>query len=151
MGRLATLMLRAALPCVLLLSAGCASMTPRQNYFAMAQQAQSAYRAGDYPQAEQLYLQVLQAVPGDSSARFMLGNIYAKTGRLYEAESAYRKVLGQNGKLPKAWYNLGIVYAQQAAAAFSQANAAAGNDQAVAQLAQQRAEAILSVLQGRQQ
>jgi tetratricopeptide (TPR) repeat protein len=146
-----TLMTRILFLAVLLSLGGCASMSARPNYFSMSQQAQSAYVKGDYVRAEKLFLAVLKAVPEDGAARFMLGNIYAKTGRLYKATSEYRQVLSKNPDQPKVWYNLGLVYGQQAAAAFSQSNAHAGKQQQdIARRAAERASAVLSALQGQE-
>ncbi|MEJ2061303.1 MAG: tetratricopeptide repeat protein [Gammaproteobacteria bacterium] len=139
---------RALLIAILFSLAGCAGMKPRPDYLAMSHQAEKAYRAGDYAKAEHLCQEILKAVPATPSARFMLGNIYARTGRLHEATSAYRHVLDHGGNQSKVWYNLGVVYAQQAIAAFTQAGTHAGQDRTLNQKAQLRAHAMLSSLQG---
>lgn len=76
---------------------------------ALAGKAEQAYRKGDLERARQLYEQRLKHEPGDSKARYNLGNVYYRSEDLKAAEEAYKQAL-QGGDLElraRAAHNLG--------------------------------------------
>jgi cytochrome c-type biogenesis protein CcmH/NrfG len=80
--------------------------------------ADEAYQKEDWKTAEKEYLYLAQNFPGEIEPWFRLGNIYARTGQLDAAVSAYREALVRDTKNGKAWHNLGIVQLRQATNTF---------------------------------
>ena len=110
------------------LLAGCGTMgtggLQRSDLFQLSNDAQLAYEAGEDARAEQLYMGLARAAPGDPEIWFRLGNLYARNDRPDAAADAYQRVLALKQNEPRAWYNLGIVRLRQGWAALMQANAA---------------------------
>jgi len=103
-----------------LLLAACAAQTVREapETLALYEKSMRAYAQGDLQTAERGFEAIVQSVPHDATAWFRLANIYARTDRPRQAVAAYQEALVRNPKLPKAWYNLGIVQLRQAAHSF---------------------------------
>lgn len=131
------------------LLSGCATTQKNTNYLALSQKAESAYNKGNYTLAESLYKKLAQGVPTLALPWFRLGNIYANTGRPKDAVSAYNEALIRDNNLAKAWYNMGVVYARQSAAAFIQASRSKSKETGLQDISAQRANAILDVLAGK--
>lgn len=110
------------------LLAGCgttgAGGLQRSDLFQLSNDAQLAYEAGEDARAEQLYMGLARAAPGDPEIWFRLGNLYARNDRPDAAADAYQRVLALKQNEPRAWYNLGIVRLRQGWAALMQAHAA---------------------------
>lgn len=66
--------------------------------------------AGDASQAEQALSTMAQAYPSYAGPLLNLGILYAKTGRLAQAEKAIREAIGRNANNAIAFNQLGIVY-----------------------------------------
>ena len=96
----------------------------RSDLFQLSNDAQLAYEAGEDARAEQLYMGLARAAPGDYEIWFRLGNLYARNDRPDAAADAYQRVLALKQNEPRAWYNLGIVRLRQGWAAMMHANAA---------------------------
>ncbi len=84
------------------------------------QRADTAYQNGDWVTAERDYRYLTENVSRDPEPWFRLGNIYARTGKLDAAVSAYREALVRDSKSSKAWHNLGIVQLRQASNTFAE-------------------------------
>ncbi len=80
--------------------------------------ADAAYQNEDWKTAEKEYLYLAKNLPGEIEPWFRLGNIYARTGQLDAAVSAYREALVRDTKNSKIWHNLGIVQLRQATNTF---------------------------------
>jgi Ca-activated chloride channel family protein len=81
-----------------------------------ARRANEAYQKGDYPAAEQLYLQAIQQNPDDARLYFNLGNALAQQGKFNEAASAFERFKDQTDdpiEKAKADYNLGNIFGNQ--------------------------------------
>jgi predicted O-linked N-acetylglucosamine transferase (SPINDLY family) len=78
-----------------------------------SQQALQAYHAGDFQQAQQLYLQILRHDPEHVEALQMLGLLMLQTGRLQLAVQYLTRALSLRPDLEEAQCNLGIVLAKQ--------------------------------------
>lgn len=128
---------------------GCAVQPERKNYLDVSRKAEQAYQRGDYALASTLYQQLTKAVPTLGMAWFRLGNIYANTGQPMEAIKAYNEALVRDDSQTKVWYNMGVIYARQAAAAFIQASMHKRNAPVLADISAQRAQAILDILSGK--
>ena len=106
---------------------GCGTTGPaapqRSDLFQLSNDAQLAYEAGEDVRAEQLYMGLARAAPGDPEVWFRLGNLYARNNRPDAAADAYQRTLALKTNEPRAWYNLGIVRLRQGWAAMMQANA----------------------------
>jgi predicted O-linked N-acetylglucosamine transferase (SPINDLY family) len=68
------------------------------------------YRKGEWPQAEQLYLQVLEVAPHQVDALHLLGVIAGQTGRISQASEYLQAVLRLQPGLAAAHNNLGNVF-----------------------------------------
>jgi len=107
----------------LLILAGCELQNVQPNadlssLVAVQQRANEAYQNEDWKSAEKEYLYLAKNFPGEIEPWFRLGNIYARTGQLEAAVSAYREALIRDTKNSKAWHNLGIVQLRQATNTF---------------------------------
>lgn len=80
--------------------------------------ANEAYQQEDWKTAEKEYLFLSKNLPNEIEPWFRLGNIYARTGKLDAAVSAYREALVRDTKNSKIWHNLGIVQLRQATNTF---------------------------------
>ena len=113
---------------VLLAGCGSTGAPARSDLFQLSNDAQLAYEAGEDARAEQLYMGLARAAPGDPEIWLRLGNLYARNDRPEAAADAYQRVLALKTNEPRAWYNLGIVRLRQGWAAMMQANAALKED-----------------------
>jgi Flp pilus assembly protein TadD len=114
-----------------LLLAGCGTTgtaPQRSDLFQLSNDAQLAYEAGEDARAEQLYMGLARAAPGDPEIWFRLGNLYARNDRPDAAADAYQRALALKVNDSRAWYNLGIVRLRQGWAAMMRANAALKED-----------------------
>lgn len=115
----------------MILLVGCVSTVPHKEVaaiLALQQQAEAAYAQGDMAQALSSYRVLLDAMPGDTTIWFRLGNIYARLDQPQDAVAAYRQVLQRDAVHAKAWHNLGVVLLQQAQEAFSRSEQTARGD-----------------------
>ena len=85
---------------------------------AVQQRANEAYQNEDWKTAEKEYHYLAKNLPSEIEPWFRLGNIYARTGKLDAAVSAYREALVRDTKNSKIWHNLGIVQLRQATNTF---------------------------------
>ena len=90
------------------------------NFAESQKKADEAYRNEDWKAAEKEYLYLAQNFPNEVEPWFRLGNIYARTGKLDAAVSAYREALVKDTKNGKVWHNLGIVQLRQATNTFQE-------------------------------
>ena len=56
--------------------------------------------------------QAIRLLPNDSNLRFDLGVIYRVQGKTAEAIAAYRDAVKMDDKNAEAWYDLGVLLAQ---------------------------------------
>lgn len=77
------------------------------------QTAMAQHQAGNLPQAEALYKQVLQAVPNQPDALHLLGLIAKQKGDLKTAAQLMRKALSFNPSYVEAYVNLGATLQEQ--------------------------------------
>lgn len=100
--------------------------SPNHNQFnAMLQQAWKQHQAGQLQVAEDAYLQLLSASPGDPDTNNLIGLLYIQTRRPAIAEAHIRKALETEASNPQTLYNMGIACKDQckwndAAEAFKQ-------------------------------
>jgi tetratricopeptide (TPR) repeat protein len=71
------------------------------------------YQTGDYPRAEQIYRQLLQAIAPNADVLCLLGSACQAQGRLDDAAAAYERALGLHAQHVQARTNLGAVRAAQ--------------------------------------
>jgi tetratricopeptide (TPR) repeat protein len=121
------LVLLALIP-ILLLS-GCAGTTARPDYLAQKLEAESAYHAGQYARAADLYRSLADAIPQEPDYPFKLGNAEARQNRLDQAADAYLRTLTLFPQHAKAWFNLGLIRLYQARVALQQSQRYFGADQ----------------------
>ena len=86
----------------------------------VAEQAQRAPSEGRFSDAEYYYPALIRAYPDTLDPWFQLGNLYAESDRLEDAQQAYRQAL-KYGDNPKVLHNLGLVQLQQGLATLQQA------------------------------
>ncbi len=67
--------------------------TPATRWRTLLVQAQTAESNKDYPQAEQLYRDLMQQVPGEVLPKQALADIYRQTGRYQAAADLYHRVV----------------------------------------------------------
>jgi len=79
-----------------------------QNIAQIMQLASQHYRAGNLPQAEQLYRQILHSFPENVDALNSLGNTLLLSGRHDDAIACYRKLLSIKPQFAEIHANLGI-------------------------------------------
>jgi len=77
----------------------------------LVEKGQEALQAGRYPQAVEIFRQVLEGTPGNITARINLGSALARMGRSKEAIAEYREVLTHQPKEVMAHFNLGTLMA----------------------------------------
>lgn len=70
--------------------------------------AMSAFRKGDYEQAEGLFREALQAKPGDPDAGYYLGHSLLRSGKPDEAATVFRNMLERDPQSGRALLGLGI-------------------------------------------
>jgi len=73
--------------------------------------AREAHRQGRWAEAEACCRALLERLPGDAEAAYLLGLVLHKTGREAEAEKWLRQAAALNSRSPNAYYALGCVYA----------------------------------------
>jgi Flp pilus assembly protein TadD len=94
----------------LALLSGCATEPKRDETYLMVRDADLAYQRGDWPAAEREYLAVIERVPQDPYALFMLGNTFARQQRFDEALVAYEHALKRDPGYAKAYNNMATIY-----------------------------------------
>ena len=100
--------------------------SPNDKQFAiMLQQAWKQHQVGQLQAAEDAYLQLLVASPGDPETNNLIGLLYIQTRRPADAEAHIRRALETEVGNPQSLYNLGIACKDQrkwneAAKAFEQ-------------------------------
>ena len=104
--------------------------------------ADAAYQNEDWKTAEKEYLYLAQNIPSEIEPWFRLGNIYARTGKLDAAVSAYREALVKDTNNSKVWHNLGIVQLRQATNTFNEMLAYTGPNDPLNQRAKQIVDTI---------
>ncbi len=72
-----------------------------------------AYEDGDYKGAEENFTMALNYEPDNALYLLYLGKVYFKTDRLGEAESAFKKAIELDPKLPGLKYDLASLYYQK--------------------------------------
>jgi predicted O-linked N-acetylglucosamine transferase (SPINDLY family) len=92
----------------------------------MVSLAQESHQAGDYPQAESLYRQILDINPNLAGVHNNLGSALELRGCVDEAVASYRRAIDLNPRFVEAHFNLGNVLQGQgrqkeAAACYQQA------------------------------
>lgn len=104
----------AAALCGLLL-AGCAATGGNRSSTAeLIAQADSAYGAEQWQQAQQAYERVLRQSPDDTHAMLRLANIAHRQQRWEEAEGLYRRVIERTPQDRRAHYNLAVLHLARA-------------------------------------
>src|SRR5262249_30330763 len=76
-------------------------------------QAEQARQIGDWPEAEQLFRQLLAANPDHVEGWTLFGDACKALGKWAEAATYYRKALELRPQVPRTWNSLGIVLANQ--------------------------------------
>jgi tetratricopeptide (TPR) repeat protein len=77
---------------------------------ALKLKANLLYLMGDFPNAEQIFLTVIERAPEDLEATYMMGRIYYQEGRVEQAMGLFLRVLRADPKAYKAYDNLGLCY-----------------------------------------
>lgn len=77
-------------------------------------QAQEYYDRALYSEAERVLLSLSNGAPDNYDVHFMLGNIYVRTGQYPAADRMYRRCIGIDSSLAKAWYNLALLKVKEA-------------------------------------
>jgi len=77
------------------------------------QRAKAYHRAGQLPQAEQLYREILQTDPGNGDAHYFLGAACQALGKLDEAIAHLQRAVQLRPEHVPAHNHLGVVLAQQ--------------------------------------
>lgn len=77
---------------VVLTLTGCATL-PSSDLVELQRQADSAYGAGDYARAKELYGRLAKAMPTDAGVRYQQGNSLARLGDNNGAINSYRDAL----------------------------------------------------------
>ena len=103
--------------CVVLCLAGAGGCAATHGEFDR-RSAYKAYEAENYAMAAEEFEQLVGVIPQDAELWFRLGNSYARTEQPEEAVKAYKNALLRSPSMSKAWYNMGIIYMQQALKAF---------------------------------
>jgi len=70
------------------------------------------HQSGYLPQAEQLYLQVVQAEPGHAQARCNLGVLAINQGRFADALAHYQEAIRLQPDFSEAYFNLGNAFSK---------------------------------------
>jgi tetratricopeptide (TPR) repeat protein len=84
------------------------------------------HRAGNLREAEQFYLQILQADPGNADAHHLVGVVAFQTGRYEQAVASIRRAVNLNPSVVQYYTNLGLACEalgrlDEAASAYQQA------------------------------
>ncbi|MDJ1170142.1 tetratricopeptide repeat protein [Roseofilum sp. BLCC_M154] len=87
--------------------------TVAQTIDELSKQGNAAQRAGNYAQAELIWLRVLREQPDNAIAYYNLGIALKNQGKLMEAVESYRRALELNPQYAIAYNNLGIVLYDQ--------------------------------------
>lgn len=109
--------------------------------------ANRLYEQGVYPQALELYLQLVRSAPKDGELWFKLANCYTRTGQAEAAIEAYRNALLREPTMGKAWYNLGQVHLNMALKAYIDAQQYMRADDPARELIAVRHQQLFSLLQ----
>lgn len=90
----------------------CASQTGQEKIDGSPrEQADYYYKSKQYDKAKPELLSILKETPDDLEANFRLAVIYGNDGLIDESRSAFLKVLSIDPRYSKAYYNLGVLYA----------------------------------------
>lgn len=130
------------------LLAGCAHQPEKPEYYAIKEQADAAYKEGDYQKALEKYRIVVDEVPAEAGPWFRLGNVHTKLGRPDAAIAAYQEALVREPGLGKAWNNMGVVHLRQAVNAYMQLCQHAEPGDRLCQRAQRLVDGINALLTG---
>lgn len=100
---------------------GCSVFKNNDELYKILDQADSAYKQGEWAEAENLYKIIEKRSPQDTHSVFRLGNAYTNQGRYTEAILEYRKVLVRDPNSAKAYNNMAIAHMKEAERAFGSA------------------------------
>lgn len=127
---------------VLLTLTGCATL-PSSDLVELQRQADSAYGAGDYARAKELYGRLAKAMPTDAGVRYQQGNSLARLGDNNGAINSYRDALLRDPQHARAWHNLLQVQTREARLTASEMQRYLSDQTPHAERALQRARQIL--------
>lgn len=97
----------------------CAVQPPQQqDVLALEKEADLAYKAKKWQEAEEKYTQLIVLTPNTAEVWFRLGNIYAHTKKPNKAVAAYREAVVRHPAYAKAWNNLGVMSLRQTTALY---------------------------------
>jgi tetratricopeptide (TPR) repeat protein len=91
----------------------CAAMNPIARLLAkwwLNRRANFALLTKRYPQAIDVYREILRVDPADEYARSVIGNLYAKTGDQAAAIREFRELVAIHPQHADAWFNLGFLH-----------------------------------------
>ncbi len=88
-------------------------LATRVAYPASLDDANQAFKAGDYAKAMELVEEHLSRKPKDAQGRFLKGLILTKLEKKGEAIAVFRKLTEDYPELPAPYNNLAVIYAQQ--------------------------------------
>lgn len=139
---------------LLLLLPGCNSLTglvdsPAERAASLAavrQKAAEFYEQGNYQRSVFLLTELIEQVPSDTNAWFMLGNSYARLNLGEEAQKAYREVLVRDSKHSKAWFNLVQLQVQELAVMLNDIRQQPGLDEPLKNEAEELLVQVLEVM-----
>ncbi len=77
------------------------------------ERAKNSFRVGDYETAERLLRNYIAKVPESREAYILLGNTFAREGKLTEAEDQYITLLARNPKDLDALNNAAVISRRQ--------------------------------------
>ena len=79
-------------------------MTPQE----ILTRAKTAFRMGDYQEAEKLLGKILKQTPGFLAGQNFLGSVYDRLGRYEQAIEQFRQVIAVEKDYTEAHNNLGV-------------------------------------------
>lgn len=85
-------------------------MAQEEDFQAIVDEAQEAYRGGNLERAEELYREALAMDEENAALYYNLGNVYYDRGSYGEAIAAYENSLERGGEDLRVYYNLGNAY-----------------------------------------
>lgn len=110
----------AAVAFAALLVSGCAASASQAQLLRIAQEADAAYRAGDFSLAKRKYEALLAARPHYAAAHVRLGAIAYAEGDAARAREAFERALEKDARNAQARYNLAMLSLNDAAAHLTQ-------------------------------
>ena len=117
--------------------------------FSLSVDAQRAYQQSRWFDAVRLYQEIVEHVPGDSTAWFRLANTYAQQGAYEHAVHAYEQSLLHDNEQPKAWFNLSTAYLLHAQSAMQHSQAHLASGDPARELIQRRMRMLDDLVLGR--